>query len=132
MSYKHYFWGSSILIYRLHPLAIKFRMNTKKSQPDLFPPILLHQKTINRSYTEKIREGKRLAAWTCYLQPVYMNKKKKKQGWIDSHMLLLAGGRAKALQTNQSTNTPTNGWTRPLIELLCCAQRAKKSKGGKK
>ena len=43
---------------------------TKKSQPDLFRPILLHQKTINRSYTEKIREGKRLAYWTCYLQPV--------------------------------------------------------------
>ena len=46
------------------------RHQTKKSQPDLFRPILLHQKTINRSYTEKIREGKRLAAWTCYLQPV--------------------------------------------------------------
>ena len=69
-SYKHYFRGSSKLINCLHPLAIEFWVNTKKSQPDLFPPILLHRKTISRTYTERIREGKRLAAWTCYLQPV--------------------------------------------------------------
>ena len=44
---------------------------TKKSQSDLFPPILMHQKTIYWSYTEKIRERKRLTSWTCYLQGVY-------------------------------------------------------------
>ena len=44
---------------------------TKKSQSDLFPPILMHQKTTNWSYTEKIRERKRLTSWTCYLQGVY-------------------------------------------------------------
>ena len=43
---------------------------TKKSQSDLFPPILMHQKTIYWSYTEKIRERKRLTSWTCYLQGV--------------------------------------------------------------
>ena len=30
----------------------------------------MHQKTINWSYTEKIRERKRLTSWTCYLQGV--------------------------------------------------------------
>ena len=43
---------------------------TKKSQSDLFPPILMHQKTINWSYTEKIRERKRLTSWTCYLHTI--------------------------------------------------------------
>ena len=70
---------------------------TKKSQSDLFPPILMHQKTIYWSYTEKIRERKRLTSWTCYLQGVYgfpyHQKKRKKRSNLCSTCLGRVGSR---------------------------------------